>query len=318
MELFPASDSDKWSLIQGVINDSDYYLLIVGGRYGSIDPESELSYTELEFDYAASIGKPIMAFLHGKPGSISADRSELNPDMRAKLEAFRVKAEQRMVKYWTTPEDLDGAVAKSLIKIRKTHPAEGWIRARHAMTPEVERDIAELQAKVSELTRLLEAEQRVSKITVPEGLAEGDDIYDLSVRLLYWKIEDKEKSSYHRPKYLSEIAVPATWNEIIFHLGPALLDETVEHIVESELKTLAVNIINEKGGFLPKEFGGSEEFSLESDTLKDVMVQLFALGLIAHGTKRRPVSDRGKYWKLTETGRDKMMILRAIRRSDEG
>lgn len=63
---FPASDSDKWSHIQGVIDDSDYYLLIIGGRYGSVDPEGELSYTEMEFDYAVSASKPIMAFLHGE------------------------------------------------------------------------------------------------------------------------------------------------------------------------------------------------------------------------------------------------------------
>jgi hypothetical protein len=32
MEQFPASDEDAWALIRGVIDDSDYYLLVVGGR----------------------------------------------------------------------------------------------------------------------------------------------------------------------------------------------------------------------------------------------------------------------------------------------
>jgi len=36
MELFPASDEDQWALIKGVIDDSDYYVLVVGGRYGSM------------------------------------------------------------------------------------------------------------------------------------------------------------------------------------------------------------------------------------------------------------------------------------------
>jgi Domain of unknown function (DUF4062) len=35
MELFPASDDDQWALIKGVIDDSDYYVLVIGGRYGS-------------------------------------------------------------------------------------------------------------------------------------------------------------------------------------------------------------------------------------------------------------------------------------------
>jgi hypothetical protein len=34
MELFPAADEDQWSLIIGVIDECDYYLLILGGRYG--------------------------------------------------------------------------------------------------------------------------------------------------------------------------------------------------------------------------------------------------------------------------------------------
>jgi hypothetical protein len=33
MELFPASDEDQWALIKGVIDDSDYYVLVIGGRY---------------------------------------------------------------------------------------------------------------------------------------------------------------------------------------------------------------------------------------------------------------------------------------------
>ncbi len=60
MELFPASDNTAWEWIQKVIQDSDYYLVIVGNRYGSTD-EQGLSYTEREYDYAVAIGKPVMA-----------------------------------------------------------------------------------------------------------------------------------------------------------------------------------------------------------------------------------------------------------------
>src|SRR3954470_23293143 len=67
MELFPAADDDAWTLIKRVIDESDYYLLVIGGRYGSTEPETEISYTEMEFDYAVAEGKPIMAFLHSDP-----------------------------------------------------------------------------------------------------------------------------------------------------------------------------------------------------------------------------------------------------------
>jgi len=54
MELFPAGNDEKWRLIQRVINECDYYVLVIGGKYGSLDPTTELSYTEMEFDYAES------------------------------------------------------------------------------------------------------------------------------------------------------------------------------------------------------------------------------------------------------------------------
>ena len=47
MELFPAANETQWNLIKKVIDDCDYYVLVIGGRYGSIGPEG-ISYTEME------------------------------------------------------------------------------------------------------------------------------------------------------------------------------------------------------------------------------------------------------------------------------
>ena len=46
MELFPAADEEQWKFIQRVIDDCDYYILIIGGRYGSLTDEG-VSYTRL-------------------------------------------------------------------------------------------------------------------------------------------------------------------------------------------------------------------------------------------------------------------------------
>lgn len=91
MELFPAADDDAWTLIERVIDASDDYLLVIGGMYGSIDPVSELSYTEREFDYAVAAGKPVMAFLHEDPDAIPAGKSERTEEAQAKLAGFRAK-----------------------------------------------------------------------------------------------------------------------------------------------------------------------------------------------------------------------------------
>src|ERR1041385_5378657 len=69
MELFPAADEERWNFIKKVIDDCDYYLLIIGGRYGSTTPDG-ISYTEKEFDYAVSIGLKVVALIHGEPDNI--------------------------------------------------------------------------------------------------------------------------------------------------------------------------------------------------------------------------------------------------------
>lgn len=97
MELFPASDTEKLDLIKGVIDLCDYYVVIVGWRYGSVDAERQLSYTEMEFDYAVKSKKPVMGFLHGDPGKLIGDKLDLDPDLREKLNGFRAKVEAKMV-----------------------------------------------------------------------------------------------------------------------------------------------------------------------------------------------------------------------------
>jgi hypothetical protein len=83
METFPAADSTPWELIESVIADSDYYILIIGGRYGSTGPEG-ISYTEMEYNLALKLQKPILAFLHAAPDMIPSGKSELNSEARKK------------------------------------------------------------------------------------------------------------------------------------------------------------------------------------------------------------------------------------------
>uniref|UniRef100_UPI002606D7B5 DUF4062 domain-containing protein n=1 Tax=uncultured Flavobacterium sp. TaxID=165435 RepID=UPI002606D7B5 len=79
MELFSAGDKSQWEVIKKWIDDSDIYLLILGGRYGSIDKSSGLSYIEMEYNYAVEKGKPLFALIlddniiYNKPTDITKD-----------------------------------------------------------------------------------------------------------------------------------------------------------------------------------------------------------------------------------------------------
>ena|SRR5437762_145688 len=75
MELFPSADDEQWTLIQKVIDDCDYYIAIIAGRYGSIGPSGK-SYTQMEYEYAVSRGIPILAFLHAAPDKLPPNLCE--------------------------------------------------------------------------------------------------------------------------------------------------------------------------------------------------------------------------------------------------
>lgn len=77
MELFPAGDDEAWQLIKDVIDISDYYVLVIGGRYGSLDEEG-ISFTEKEYDYAISKRKPVVALLHNNPDNLPRGKTETN------------------------------------------------------------------------------------------------------------------------------------------------------------------------------------------------------------------------------------------------
>lgn len=170
MELFPASDEDRWSLIRQVIDDSDYYLVIIGGRYGSVD-EVGVSYTEREYDYAVATDKPVLGFTHAKPEDIPVGKTEATEAARGKLEAFRTKVQERMCKSWTTPDELGGVVSRSLVKLMKSRPAEGWVHGRHAVSPELLEELATLRAEVASLQQ---EQQEAASIDIEE-LSRGAD-----------------------------------------------------------------------------------------------------------------------------------------------
>lgn len=319
MELFPAGNDEKWRLIQRVIDECDYYVLVIGGKYGSLDPTTELSYTEMEFDYAESIRKPVMAFLHGEPGKLTGDQIELDQERREKLDAFRAKVEAaRVVKYWSTPAELPGHVALALMETREHYPAEGWVRASQAMTPEMKTEVAELRARVAELTRENES-RSTGRTAIADDLAQGDDQYQFQFTVTGHRLEDLDAdgdADWDTKTYLWRITEPRTWNEILQSVGPTLLHEASEPEIGNVLESFARQVWRTESARLqPANFGKLVSGpTLAADVVPDVVVQLFALGVIQRGVKKRTVSDKGKYWALSDLGQDQMMKLRAQRR----
>lgn len=128
MELFPATDDEQFEFIKSVIDDSDYYVVIVGGRYGSAASDG-IGYTEKEYRYALEKRLPISALIHDSPSEIAVARSETDPDKISKLEAFKAELRTgRITDSWKSPDELATKVLLSLNRNRERHSRPGWVR----------------------------------------------------------------------------------------------------------------------------------------------------------------------------------------------
>lgn len=292
MELFPAADDDQWTLIKGLIKDCDYYILIVGGRYGSIGPSGK-SYTQMEYEFAILEGIPVISFINGDPGKIAADKTEASEAGKEKLKEFIELAKTKMCRFWNSPADLGSQVSRSLVKLIKAKPRIGWIKANVATSDEANREIGVLRKENQELKERLE-KARISAPVGAEALQQGDDKFIINYRWYYAgdHIDKKE----------------LTWNEIFFILAPVMVDEATEEDLHNELEEYLRDIIDKKHQKRPSSI------TVANADFQTIKIQLIALGLIFKSDKKRSIKDAGVYWSLTPYGETVMMQLRALKK----
>lgn len=136
MEIFPAASQQQWEFIKHEISICDFYVVVVGGKYGSLTSDG-ISYTEKEFDYALSLNKPILAFLHKNPESLPGSYLEHTAARRRKLDNFRKKIKtDRVVKFYTNPDELKAEVVNALSDAFSHKEVQGWVRTEAAATVE--------------------------------------------------------------------------------------------------------------------------------------------------------------------------------------
>lgn len=297
MELFPAADEEQWEFIRRVIDDCDYYILIIGGRYGSLTADG-INYTEKEYDYAVGIGLKVLAFVHESPEEIPIGKSDIDPELRAKLDSFRSKvSSNRLVKFWKSAEELPGIVALSLSKTIKVYPAVGWIRARNIANDEVLADLNDLR---KENISLREAIKRLEAQHAPDELhlAGLDESFDVR---LTWHTSGRYGRTFDE-------TISATWSEIFAVLGPSL----VEHPIDMNANlTIAAGLYRHEHA----ETKAPYEISVVQDDFETIRVQLRTHGLIEVSYVRTTNGGMGLFLTITKKGERHLLQLRTVKSS---
>lgn len=308
MELFPATNEEQWDLIKDVIDECDYYVLILGGRYGT-EGSDGMGYTEKEYRYALEIGKPIIAFLHKEPENLPKKKTETTEKGQEKFESFRDLVQEKMCKYWLTASELGSVVSRSLIKLQKKHPGIGWVRGDLIPSQEASLEILELRKEIERLQNQLED----VRTQAPKGtdiLAQGDDEVNISFSFKAYKSGDIYGKGYTSSINLS-------WDDIFYYVSPIMIDEATDYQFKNSLEELV-----QKEKEFDLSHSNDERFekaylkhtNIEDEDFQTIKVQLRALGLINKSAKARSVKDTETYWSLTPYGDSVMNQLRAIKK----
>jgi hypothetical protein len=314
METFPAVNQTPWELIQRLIDESDFYVLVIGGRYGSMDANG-ISYTEKEYDLAIDLSKPVFAFIHAAPEEIPVKNSDTDPAIIAKLEKFKEKVNNRHHgNPWRTATELERNVIASLsVSIFET-PSGGWVRASKHENKELLERLVTLQGQFDGLKAENERLKTISSFNSDSELfAGGTD--NLAISL----------------DYVGEVRIPLTvhciWDDLFYLFAPLLLEpKTHYQLLDTFLRYLFLKLIETDayrlGQLKPAIKDGKPQESIQPKhpDLQAILTQFMALGLAEmmarESEERNPNSVRSMLmqpepklpkWFLTVPGKRKYL-----------
>lgn len=280
MEAFVAADDEQFNIIKRVIDLCDFYILIIGNRYGSINEKTGKSYTEMEFDYALSKGVPILVF--AKNVDLDTEVTSESLEIRAKLSDFRNRAlKNRLGGMWSALDQLSGQVAVAIMKAKQDNKRPGWIRNLGFDPENVNQELNLLRDKVINLEKENnELKKRYSFISKRD-----QDLSQYKVNLHFTELQLVFTSSTPPPK---EINIDLTLEEIFKHISVRLSGMTDD-------KEFVKCISSYKSGFY-----------VDTQQALIVKSQLIALGMLEE------IEDgKNTFVKLSEIGKAYMHRLNA-------
>lgn len=294
MEYFPAANEDQWTFIKKLIDVCDYYVVIIGGRYGSEDVNGE-SYTQKEYEYALSKGIPTIGFIRHDLGSLPPEKKETETEKIQKLEKFIELVQSKMCKDWRNSYELGAVVSRSLTQLIKSNPRTGWIRADRASNEDTLNEINTLR-KINEKlkTSLNDYEAMTTKYDI-KNLAPIDEKYEVT------------GTYYTNGGGKREWSNTESWRYIFKSIAPFMLKQQLhEHTVE---KKLADSLFNESTSNVRSHY-------IDDQVSQTVKVQLMALDLIKIEHLKTTDGSMAIFWSLTPKGEALMFETRTIRATE--
>ncbi len=294
MEYFPAANEDQWTFIRKLIDSCDYYVLIMGGRYGSEDEDGK-SYTQKEYEYALSKGIPTIGFIYPDRTSLAEKKRDSDPNKIQKLEAFISLVRSKLCKDWHNAYELGAVVSRSLTQLINNSPRTGWVRADKVGSEEL----------LEKVNKLLEENQELKEqVTRLEASSETD------TSSIAFEEKTNISGTYEIGVYgqcvRKDWGVTISWKDLFLMISPYMLEWCNEQTIGDHIARAVLKSQNISGPMNPK---------VDDDILQTIKVQFLALNLINSTVGRTGV---GIFWSLTPKGKKLMLVGRSIKKNKDG
>lgn len=299
LELNPVGAS-AWTLLKKRIDESDYYVLLLGSRYGTLSP-SGVSYTHMEYVYASTKQKPILVLMHEAPETRATEFQEKTPEGRRQLNDFRNLLMKGFVARWSDVRNLDTAVRQYMPQLIKSSPMPGWVRANGVSNPEITRENDLLKQRLLELEQ--EREQWLSQQAGNLGpLSLGQDNFELMYRCKAYAAGNCEDVP---------VRSQLTWNAIFLGFAPHLSQPQHEDFMAAKIGERVQEVaLQDVQASRPKTHAVTD-IAIAPLCFNTIKIQFRTLGLIRRA--QRP-DDNRSWWQLTAAGEQHLTSLLTVRK----
>ncbi len=280
------------ALARRQIDDCDYVIFLLGGRYGDLSA-SGISYMHLDFLYAMNKQKNIISFVDAHPEKRLEAERENDPEMLKKFSAFREQLQRDSHHYaeYKNNVELERITRNTFAKAIVETPALGWTRPRNSDV--LQNEIQRLRQKIAKLEEsLVQARHEVHENTVKD-IASDPEAEKVAIGYRAHAYQDGNLKDIYPQRDM-------TWMELFYVLAPNFVEPTLEshfqRILNQYLESTALDDARE---ILPRAHAVSRT-QIDARSLQQIKLQMKWNNWIIPQSKS--TSSSRVYWELTPEG----------------
>lgn len=306
MELFKAGNTSQLETIYKWIDNSDVYMLILGGRYGSVEEKTGKSYTQLEYEYAIDKGLPVFSvvlrddFLKRKSDILGEERT-IEKSNISQYNNFKNLVMSKIVREVSDCKDIMLAVHTTLKDFMEEYKFVGWVRSNSTELN------ADLLKQINDMSNLI-SDLKKEKDRLRQELDDLNQSFEsnLAFEGQLIQIEGKYQENYGRPgaSHFVDRAVSKeiTWDKMFILWAPYLIQTSNYYRAKQSLERAL------------KDYMG-HYFEMRDNLFQTIKIQYHALGLIKAFEANSTAGGTAEFISLTEKGKNYLIRKSAITKS---